>query len=206
VAFDKPWARKWGVAQHDGYERAATAMLAGAPDESALRQAFPGPEAILRAAPYLADHRLSIFHSDTDYFIYRTLQIARHKPLSDVMSVNGTWCAGAVDDARKVEEVGSSSEDWTLVWGWAIDREATAKVDAVVFVDDAGRLVGAGRVLFPRWDVAAALKVERRFLLHYLGYVDVEQGRSITAYAFKERRNDLCRFGEMRIPVRLARD
>jgi hypothetical protein len=61
-------------------------------------------------------------------------------------------------------------------------------------------VVGIGRMVLARPDVDQALNLKHTQLrVHYLGYLEIGAGQSVTGYAFKADRNDLCRFGEKKI-------
>jgi hypothetical protein len=186
---------------HEPLERAATAIVAGAPDQALLKFTYPFPDIdILSSVPYLASNRLSIFHSKVDYFLYQQAHDALHKPLSDGMLLDGKWCAGWIDDINKVADVGRTSAAWNQISGWTLDREMERPADGVLFADEEGRLVGIGRMLFARPDVDKALNLKHtQLIVHYIGYVEMGASQSVTGYAFKADRNDLCRFGEKKI-------
>ena len=146
---------------HDDRERATTAIVAGAPDQNALKSLYPYPDMdIFSSVPYLASNRLSVFHSNVDYFLYQKAHNALHKPLSDGMLLDGEWCAGAIDDINKVADVGRSSSTWNQISGWLLDREMERTADGVLFTDEEGRLVGIGRMLFARPDVEQSFEFE----------------------------------------------
>jgi hypothetical protein len=182
----------------DERERATTAIVAGAPDQIALKSLYAYPNMdIISSVPYLASNRLSVFHSDVDYFLYQIAHNALHKPLPDGMSLDGEWCAGAIDDIYKVADVGRSSSTWNQISGWLLDRDTERTVSGVLFTDEEGRLTGIGRTLFDRANVDKALNSKHT---HYIGYVELNTSRrTVIGYAFKADRNNLCRFGERKI-------
>jgi hypothetical protein len=193
---------KWVMRDlHEPFERVTTAIVAGAPDQLALKFPYPYPDIdILLSVPYLASNRLSIFHSNVDYFLYQQAHDALHKPLSDGMLLDGKWCTGWIDDINKVPDVGRTSTTWHQISGWTLDREMERPADGVLFADEEGRLVGIGRMLFARPDVDKALNLKRtQLIVHYNGYVEMGASQSVFGYAFKADRNDLCRFGEKKI-------
>ena len=97
----------------DDRERATTAIVAGAPDQIALKSLYAYPDMdIISSVPYLASNRLSVFHSNVDYFLYQIAHNALHKPLPDGMLLDGEWCAGAIVDINKIADVGRSSSTW----------------------------------------------------------------------------------------------
>ena len=136
---------------HDDRERATTAIVAGAPDQIALKSLYAYPDMdIISSVPYLASNRLSVFHSNVDYFLYQIAHNALHKPLPDGMLLDGEWCAGAIVDINKIADVGRSSSTWNQISGWLLDREMERTADGVLFTDEQGRLAGIGRMLFTR--------------------------------------------------------
>ena len=186
---------------HDDRERATTAIVAGAPDQIALKSLYSFPDMdIIPSVPYLASTRLSVLHSSIDYFLYQKAHNALHKPLSDGMLLDGEWCAGAIGDIDKVVGAGRSSSTWSRIFGWLLGREMERVADGVLFADEEGRLVGIGRILFARPDVDTALNLKHaQVIVHYIGSVEMNAGQSVIGYAFRGDRNNLCRFGETKI-------
>ncbi len=186
---------------HERYERAATAIVAGVPDLTALKYVYVFPDIdILSSVPYLASNRLSVFHSDVDYFLYQKAHGAMHKQMSDGMLRDGKWCAGAIEDINKVTDTGPAGVKWYQISGWALDREIERPADGILFADEEGRLVGIGRMLLTRPNVGTALKLKNpQMIIHYSGYLEPGAGEFVTGYAFRADRNDLCRFGEKKI-------
>ena len=185
---------------HDDRERATTAIVAGAPDQIGLKSLYAYPDMdIISSVPYLASNRLSVFHSNIDYFLYQIAHNALHKPLPDGMLLDGEWCAGAFEDIDKV--VGRSSSTWNQISGWLLDRGMELTADGVLFTDEQGRLAGIGRMLLARPDVDKAMNSKHtQMVVHYIGYVELNTSRgTVIGYAFKADRNNLCRFGERKI-------
>jgi hypothetical protein len=171
---------------HDDREVAATAIVAGAPDQSVLKNIYPLSDIdILSLVPFLVSNRLSIFHSDIDYFLYQKAHNELHKPLSDEALFEGEWCAGAIDSINKLD-AGHSSSTWYQISGWSLDRQIVRNGEAVIFTDEDGRIVGIGRMLF----------AEPMMGRVFNGYVNIGAGRSIIAYVFRADRHHLCRFGK----------
>jgi hypothetical protein len=171
---------------HDDREVAATAIVAGAPDRSVLKNIYPLSDIdILSLVPYLVSNRLSIFHSDIDYFLYQIAHNELHKPLSDEALSEGESCVGAIDSINKLD-VGHSSSTWYQMSGWSLDRQIVRNAEAIIFTDEDGRIVGIGRMLF------AEPMTGRVFN----GYANIGAGRSIIAYAFRADQHRLCRFGK----------
>jgi hypothetical protein len=170
---------------HDDRELAATAIVAGAPDRNVLKNIYPISDInILSFVPYLVSNRLSVFHSDIDYFLYQKAHNELHGPLSASAVLNGDWCVGAIDNMNKLDE-GRSSSTWYQISGWSLDhRERNAA--AVIFADEDGRIVGIGRTVLAEPEMAKVFN----------GYVNISPGRSVIAYAFNANRHNLCRFGE----------
>jgi hypothetical protein len=192
--------RNFALAEYEHYQRAATAIVAGAPDQVALQYAFYSPAIVLSSVPYLASNRLSIFHSSVDYFLYQKDHDALHKPLSDGMLLDGKWCVGWIDEIKSVTNVGQAVSKWSEIIGWALDREIERPPDGILFSDDEGRLVGVARMLFPRPDVDKALKLKHtQMLVQYIGYAEAGNSQSIIGYAFRADKNNLCRFGERKM-------
>ena len=192
--------------RYERFERAASAIVAGAPDQNVLKSIYPFPDInILSLVPYLASSRLSIFHSDVDYFLYQKAHDALHKPLSDGMLLDGKWCTGSIDDLDKVESVGRNGATWNRLSGWTSERETSERdmqrpADGVLFADEEGRLVGIGRMIFTYPDVDRIFDLRHaRLKIHYIGYVEIGASLSVIGYAFKAGQNDLCQFGEQKI-------
>lgn len=174
---------------YDDRERGATAIVAGAPDRIALENIYPPSDInILSLVPYLASNRLSVFHSNVDYFLYQKAHKALHKPLSDGMSLDGEWCAGAIENTNKLD-VGRASSAWYKISGWSLDRKNDRNADGVIFSDEDGHIVGIGRMSF------ADLQIAKEFN----GYAKMNSSRSVVAYAYKADRHNLCRFGETKV-------
>ena len=170
---------------HDDREFAATAIVAGAPDRSVLKNIYPLSDIdILSLVPYLVSNRLSIFHSDIDYFLYQKAHNDLHKPLSANAVLNGDWCVGAIDNIHKLDE-GHSSSTWYQISGWSLDHHER-NADAVIFTDEDGRIMGIGRLFL----------AEPMMGRVFNGYVNIGAGRSIIAYAFRADRHHLCRLGK----------
>jgi hypothetical protein len=187
--------------RHDLFEWSATAIVAGAPDQVVLKHVYSFPDInIFSSVPYLVSNRLSLFHSNIDYFLYQKAHEELHKPLSDYMLLDGKWCVGSIDEINKLTDVEWTSVIWNKVSGWTLDRERERAADGVLFADEEGRLVGIGRVLTARPDVDEALNLKHaQLMLHFMGYAQTAASQSIVAYAYTFDRKDLCRFGEMTI-------
>ena len=186
---------------HELPERAATAIVAGAPDKVALKYAYPYPDVnIPSSVPYLAANRLSVFHSDVDYFLYRKAHDSLHSPLADGRPLNGKWCGGWIDDAIEVADGESLTATWYKISGWALDREMDRATDGVLFADEEGRLVGIGRMFSARPDADQTLNSKpTQFIVRYIGYVEMGSSHSVMGYAFTASRNELCLFSEKQI-------
>jgi hypothetical protein len=186
--------------RHDRLERAATAIVAGAPDQVALQYIYPYSNIDIRpSVSYLASHRLSLFHSYVDYFLYQEAHAALHKPLIEGMKLDGKWCAGRIDEISKVADEGHSGATWNEVSGWTVDRELQRSVDGVLFADEEGGLAGIGRMSFARSVERTANLKNSGLIVHYDGYVEMLDGRSVVAYAFESDRSDLCRFDKKKV-------
>ena len=187
--------------RHDHFEQSATAIVAGAPDQAALKQVYSFPDMnILSAVPYLVSNRLSLFRSDVDYFLYREAHEELHKPLSERMPLDGKWCAGSIDEISKMEAPGKNSANWGQISGWTLDREMERAADGVLFVDSEGRLIGVARMLQTRPDIDTALKLNHtQLIIQYFGYVESGTSPLVAGYAFKADRKNLCRFGQLKI-------
>jgi hypothetical protein len=200
IFFAQSAGRNYSLGEYDHYQRATTAIVAGAPDQVALKYAHPSAATVLSLVPYLASNRLSIFHSNSDYFLYQKAHEALHKPLAGGMALDGKWCAGAIDDVPRMTNPAQANTSWNYVTGWALDRDGEQSADGALFADGEGRLVGVARILVPREDVDRALNLRRkRMLVHYIGYVEAGDSESIIGYAYRADRNSLCRFGERKI-------
>jgi hypothetical protein len=182
-------------------EPAETAIVAGAPDKIALEYVYPFPDVdILSSIPYLASNRLSIFHSNVDYFLYQQAHGALHKRLSDEILIDGKWCTGGIDDLINATDVERTSAPWRKISGWILDRETERPPDGLLFADEQGRLVGIGRILVARPNIYKALSLKHMDLIgRYIGYVEMGAGQAVIGYAFEADRNNLCRFGEKKI-------
>jgi len=183
---------------HDRSERAATAVVVGAPDPVALKFIYPFPDInIFLSVPYLASNRLSVFRSDVDYFLYQQASSGLHKPLSGGMSRDGKWCVGSIDEINKVADAGHAGATWNQISGWTLNGEMERAADGILFADAAGRLVGIGRMLRARSDADRTLNLKHaKLMVDYFGYVEIGAGQPVTGYVFRADRNDLCRFGE----------
>ena len=184
--FTGPSSELLKIHLHDDRELASTAILAGAPDQSVLKNIYPLSDInVLSLVPYLASNRLSVFHSNIDYFLYQKAHNELHKPLSDGALLNGEWCAGAVDNINKID-MGRSSSTWYRTSGRLLDRKVKGNADGVLFSDENGRIMGIGRISLVGPETTNAFN----------GYVKTSGSRSVIAYAFKADRKNLCRFGE----------
>ena len=192
--FTGPSSELLKIHLHDDRELASTAILAGAPDQSVLKNIYPLSDIdVLSLVPYLASNRLSVFHSNIDYFLYQKAHNELQKPLSDGALLNGEWCAGAVDNINKID-VGRGGSTWYQISGWLLNRKVKGNADGVLFSDENGRIIGIGRMLLAGSESTNAFD----------GYVKTSASRSVIAYAFKADRKNLCRFGETKFTSDLA--
>lgn len=176
--------------RYERWEHAATAIVADAPDELVLKRIYPFPDVdMLASAPYLASHRLSVFRSDADFFLYQQARSERHRPLAGAMARDGQWCAGSIGKIDKVE----SNPNWVLLTGTLAERDTRGAADGILFVDQESRLLGIGRLLLMRSNADA------RAGARYIGYAEPGSSRSIVGYAFKLGRSDLCKLAEKEI-------
>jgi len=184
--------------RHERYEQAATAIVAGTPDRTVLKNIYSFSDVDkLLLAPYLASHRLSVFHSDVDLLLYDKMRDMLHKSLPAETSLEGKWCAGSIDEIDKIAGAGPIGVEWNLVKGWGWDRERDRAADGVMFLDEDRRLVGIGRMLYTRADVGRALNWRNAELkIHYVGYVEMAASQAVVGYAFNIARHELCKFGE----------
>jgi hypothetical protein len=185
----------WSRGQYAGYENAATAIIARAPDKPALMFALLLPDVLLDGANYLADTRRSLFADNASYTLYRLIGAARHHPLTGYAATDGDWCKGHIDAAAPIVTLDPAKDGaWSILNGWAVDMTSRNPVDGVIFTDQAGRIVGIGRMTAPRHDIARALKLpDRDRLLHVTGYADVDSTQPLTAYALSAAHGSVCR-------------
>ena len=187
--------------RHDRFEHAATAIVAGARDQNVLKYAYPFPDIdIFSSVPYLASKRLSVFHSNVDYFLYQKAHGELHKPLSEIMLLDGKWCTGSLEEINSVTDTGSAGVMWYQISGWTLDREIERSADGVLFANEQGRVVGIGRMSLTRSNVDTVPKLKSPHrIVQYYGYLKAKTGEMVIGYAFRADRNNLCRFGDMKI-------
>ena len=192
IIFGQKYWTEAAPGYRDRWERAATAVIAKAPDVEAWQGlAAIGPMEF-RWIDYLAEHRLSVFHSDTGLRLYRSIRNDWKKPLSEFQRTDGAWCKGSVDPGTGVP---GQVPQWFLLGGYAFDAEDHDAVDAVLFTEPDGRLIGIARPMSERPDIEASAGLKHHGLkLHYIGYAQVDAG-PVQAYAFRAKRPTLCRIG-----------
>ncbi len=109
------------------------ALVTGVHDPAALADAYPDPQAVLRAADYMKQHRLSVFAGAQFEQLGQPLDAAyRLRPKGD--------CSGFISSSQVLP---ADSGPGVRVTGYALDRESQRPVRDVLAVID-GRISGFG--------------------------------------------------------------
>jgi hypothetical protein len=180
----------WASGQFALYEQLGAAAITEAPDEAFL-QTVASPRQIEADFPYLAEHQLSMFRSESSTQLRRAIR--EKAAITGVMNPEGNWCAGFIDEI--VPNAAGSA--WLRVGGWAIDKGTEGPADGIAFTDRAGQVIGVARFVSTRPDVERALNLKRSGLpLHFVGYAKTRE--LIRGYAYRE--GDGCLFAEKPAP------
>jgi hypothetical protein len=168
-------------------QRISLALLTGVNDPAVLADAYPDPQAVLRAAQYMREHRLSIFAGD----LYAQLG----QPMNTVYQLaNGSGCSGYVASSQLLPAEHSPGLRLT---GFAWDRQLNRPAREMVAAVD-GRISGFGSsVTIPLSSVTSGPNSDAA-RSGWMAFVrDVEPGAKIELYAVMGKRSKtVCRFAE----------
>lgn len=151
---------------------ASDALLVRADDTYALERAYPRPNVIADAMPFMRRRHLSIFTSDESEWVGQAL--TKVAPPSAA-----SRCAGFFDDIRRPpQDLG----DVVQVAGWAWDRADRRPARRVVLVNDSGIVAGMATVAIPRPDVTEALPFVHTLISGWRGYAHAADGAALRPY------------------------
>ena len=113
---------------------AATALLTGAIDRAQLSKVYPEADYVLHLAPYMRQHRLSVFST--------ALASQLGKSLDSIFPTSENDCTGVLESAVPVEGTGPGA---VRISGWAYDRKHRREPLEVVATRD-GVITGLAAV------------------------------------------------------------
>ena len=153
--------------------RISLALLAGVHDPAVLADAYPDPQAVLRAAQYMKDNRLSIFASD----LYAKLG----QPFSDAYRMRpATDCSGYISST---EVLPADDGEGLRITGFAWDKLSNRPTRNLVAVTD-DRIVGYGSSVSIPQDSSAATPESDPARFGWVAYVrHVPPSSQIQLYA-----------------------
>jgi hypothetical protein len=168
-------------------KRISLSLLAGVHDPATLADAYPDPQAVLRAARYMKDNRLSIFAGD----LYERLG----QPFDATYRVRpATDCSGYVSSTQLLPADAGQGLRFT---GYAWDKLANRPARDIVGVAD-GRISGYGTSVSIPQDSSAARPNSDPARFGWVTYIrDIPHPGSIQLYAVVGRDSaDACLVAE----------
>ena len=159
------------IAEHLARTRmaAASSLLTGVYDESAIRHIYPGPRQVMDKIGILQEERLSLFSTDAATLVGQPLN-------ARLAMASGNYCTGHIDEVNMVK----SDKNGIRLAGWAVKRQAQKRADTVLFVVDgtingiafSGRQRPDVEKIFPEISDSG-----------WLGYAKISPGETLQAYA-----------------------
>jgi len=168
-------------------KRISLSLLTGVHDPAALADAYPDPQAVLRAARYMREHRLSIFAGD----LYSQLG----QPLSNTYHVvPASECSGYISSTNVLP---SDDDQGLRITGYAWDNHSSRPARDIVAVTN-DRISGYGTNVSIPQDLSAAHPNSDPARFGWLAYVrEVQHAGKIQLYAVVGKNSgNLCPFAE----------
>jgi len=157
---------------------AASALLAGIYDKSALQHIHPRPWQIESTIDVLRENKLSLFSMGFAKLV--------GQPLEQLVSIeSNSYCAGHIDEVTTL----SSTQAQLRVRGWAIDRRTGKRADTVVLVTE-GAITGIAFPGLGRPDVEAIFPGIKDS--GWLGYAKIRPSADLQAYALLNQGQSAC--------------
>ena len=159
------------IAEHLARTRmaAASSLLTGVYDKSAIRHIHPHPRRVMDKIGILQEERLSLFSTDAVALVGQPLN-------ARLVMASGNHCTGHIDEVKMVK----SDKNGIRLAGWAVNRQAQKRADTVLFVVDgtingiafSGRQRPDVEKIFPEISDSG-----------WLGYAKIWPGETLQAYA-----------------------
>jgi len=137
---------------------AAASLLTGADDRAQLSKVYPGADYVLQLAPYIREHRLSVFST--------ALAAQLGQPLDSTFASSADDCTGVLESVAPVEEAGSGA---VRISGWAYDRNRRREPLEVV-ATRGGIIIGLAAVGERRPDIRMANPWLKSSYIGFAGY------------------------------------
>ena len=170
-------------------KRISLSLLTGVHDPAALADAYPDPQAVLRAAQYMKDNRLSIFAGDLYAQLGQPFDATYHvRPATD--------CSGYVSSTQLLP---ADDGPGLRITGFAWDKQSNRPARDIVAVAN-DRISGYGTSVSIPQDLSAARPNSDPGRFGWVAYVrDIPHPGSIQLYAVVGRDSaDACLIAEAR--------
>jgi len=156
---------------------AGTALLTGAIDRAQLSKVYPEADYVLDLAPYMREHRLSVFST--------ALSSQLGKPLDSIFPTSENDCTGVLESAVPVEGTGPGA---VRISGWAYDGKRRREPLEVVGTRD-GIISGLAAVGERRPAIRAANPWLRSSYVGFAGYIlEAQSPAPLKFYAILDSR------------------
>ena len=159
------------IAEHLARTRmaAASSLLTGVYDKSAIRHIHPHPRRVMDKIGILQEERLSLFSIDAATLVGQPLN-------ARLAMASGNHCTGHIDEVKMVK----SDKNGIRLAGWAINTQTQKRADPVVFVTN-NVINGIAFSARQRPDVEKIFPEISDS--GWLGYAKIWPGETLQAYA-----------------------